>query len=259
MQATARKGGGKIVRHVIKAGGSVLSELNGSFFEALMHLQSIGQEIIIVHGGGPHISSKLDSCGIPFNKLDGIRVTSKQAMDAVEETLAGKVNTTFVRRLNTAGFQAVGLSGSDAGLFRCSLVDEERYGMVGKVEKTNGRLVRHMLQGGFMPVISSLGINENGEAVNINADLAAEAVALAVSADQITFISDVEGLIENDKVIKKATRQEIQSWVQDGTIYGGMIPKVEAALNCLDHGIKSVSISGASLNGTLIQKEGMAV
>ncbi|MFC0187692.1 acetylglutamate kinase [Fictibacillus aquaticus] len=247
------------MRHVIKAGGSVLSDLNDHFYEALAHLKSIGQDIIIVHGGGPHISAKLDSCGIPFEKVDGIRVTSKQAMKAVEETLAGSVNTSFVRRLNKAGFDAVGLSGSDAELLQCSLLDESRYGMVGKVEKTNGRLLRHMLQGGFIPVISSIGMNENGDAVNINADVAAEAVALAVVADQITFISDVEGLMENKQLIKKATRQEIQNWIQDGTIYGGMIPKVEAALNCLDNGIKSVSIAGTALNGTTIQKEGIAV
>ncbi|MFC7370867.1 acetylglutamate kinase [Fictibacillus iocasae] len=247
------------MRHVIKAGGSVLSRLNTPFFEALKQLTSIGHEIIIVHGGGPHISGRLEECGIPFVKVDGIRVTTKKAMTIVEETLAGNVNTSFVRTLNQAGFEAVGLSGYDANLFQCTLLNEEKYGLVGKVEMTNGRLLRHMLKGGFIPVICSVGVDENGEPVNMNADAAAEAVARAVSADQITFVSDVDGVLHSGKLIAAATRMQIASLMHDGTIYGGMIPKVEAALNCLDNGIEKVCISGPALNGTLIVKEECAV
>ena len=251
MQHTDRK------RIVIKLGGSMLEGLSESFFKTFIELQAEGNEIIIVHGGGPAINKELAKNGVTSSVVNGKRVTSKEAVGIVQATLVGKVNPALVHQLNKAGIDAIGLSGYDGKLLSCTILDEAVYGFVGKVEEVRTELLETLLKAGIVPVVSCIGATEDGVPLNINGDTVASEISLALKADSLLLVTDTPGIRIDNMVQSTASEEEIAKWIETGEIYGGMLPKVEAALACLSAGIPSVQIVGQQLEGTVILSEGV--
>lgn len=246
---TARK------RVVIKLGGSTLEGLNEEFFKNFKKLQDEGIDLIITHGGGPAINRELAMREVESHTLNGIRVTSEQAIDIVQSTLIGKVNPALVHELTTAGIAAIGLNGFDGQLISADFLDREVYGYVGEVKAVNTLLLETLLHAGIVPVIACVGVNVEGQALNINGDTVASEVALAVNADSLLLVTDVKGIRIEDEYQQQVTPSLIERWIEEGHIYGGMIPKVQGALDCLKAGIPSVQIVGDTLVGTTILSE----
>jgi acetylglutamate kinase len=244
-------------RMVIKLGGSMLEGLSESFFKKFIQLQDAGNELIIVHGGGPAINKELAKNGVTSTVVNGIRVTSKEAVDIVQSTLVGHVNPALVHQLNKGGVDAVGLSGYDGKLLTCTFLDEALYGFVGNIQQVRTELLETLNKAGIVPVISCIGATEDGTPLNINADTVASKIALAVKADSLLLVTDTPGIQIDNTVQPTASAREIAQWIESGEIYGGMLPKVKAALDCLAAGIPSVQIVGQQLKGTDIKSEGV--
>lgn len=242
-------------RIVIKLGGSMLEGLNENFFTNFKKLQVSGREIVIVHGGGPAINKALASNGISTTSINGIRVTSAEAIGIVQSTLVGQVNPALVHQLNKSGIQAIGLSGYDSQLLQCELLDEATYGFVGEIQQVNTSFIEVLLKNGITPVISSIGCTTDGDPLNINADTVASEVALAIKAVSLQLVTDTPGIKIDGEVQETVTYEKITEWITSGDIYGGMIPKVTAALDCLTAGIPSVQIVGDQLSGTTILQQ----
>ncbi|PPA69784.1 acetylglutamate kinase [Jeotgalibacillus proteolyticus] len=240
---------------VIKLGGSLLHTLTPSFYTRLSELLANGHSLVIVHGGGPAINKKLAQQKIETPVKNGLRVTSAKAIEVVQTTLIGRVNPSLVHQLNAAGIQAVGLSGFDHHLLLCDYLDKEIYEYVGSIQEVKTELLTTLTHNGYVPVVSCIGTTADGQALNINADTVAGKVAHALDADELLLVTDTPGIKINDQTQKDVSSQDIEQWIQSGDIYGGMIPKSEAALNCLKEGIPSVQIVGESLTGTTISQE----
>ncbi|ANX13422.1 acetylglutamate kinase [Fictibacillus arsenicus] len=244
---------------VLKIGGSTLENLQPAFFNSLRNKIRNGEKIVIVHGGGPEINKKLQEKGLPVQMEDGIRITSPDTLSCVKEALKDIANTKLVKRLNKEGIQAAGLCGSDNTLIQCEFLDEEKYGCVGKVKKVNTELLEKILESGKVPVIASLGVTENGDEVNINADTAAGETAAALSAVSVCFVTDISGIQVEGQKADRLTVTQLKQCINDGHIYGGMIPKVEAAMKCLNLNIDEVLITDQTLSGTCCYKEVLAI
>ena len=242
-------------RIVIKLGGSMLEGLNENFFTNFKKLQADGHEIVIVHGGGPAINKALAANGVTTTSINGIRVTSAEAIGIVQSTLVGQVNPALVHQLNKSGIQAIGLSGYDSQLLQCTILDEATYGFVGEIQQVNTAFIEVLLKNGITPVISSIGCTINGDPLNINADTVASEVALAIKAESLQLVTDTPGIKIGGEVQGIVTFEKINDWITSGDIYGGMIPKVTAALDCLKAGIPSVQIVGDQLSGTIILQQ----
>ncbi len=227
---------------VLKFGGSTIDTLSEDFYKNLQKLQNVGLKPIIVHGGGPAIKKMLDEQHIHAEFVDGLRKTTAQAMDVVEMVLSGSVNSAITRTLNASGIRAIGLSGSDDRLLQAKAKNLLKYGYVGDVEQVNVSLLYELVNIGVVPVIAPVGIGEDGRRYNINADTAAGAVAKAVSAKQLVFVTDVPGIMEENRLLETVTEKKIESLISSGTIYGGMIPKVQAALKGLSGNLDEVMI-----------------
>lgn len=227
---------------VLKFGGSTIDSLSEDFYTNLQRLQGAGLKPIIVHGGGPAIKKMLDEQKIATEFVDGLRKTTTSTMDVVERVLSGSVNNTITHQLNKAGIHASGLSGSDDQLLQAKAKNVCKYGYVGDVENVNVSLLYEMVDMGIVPVIAPIGIGADGLKYNINADTAAGAVAKAVSAKQLVFVTDVPGIIEKDHLLETVTEKKIELLISSGTIYGGMIPKVQAALKGLNENLNEVMI-----------------
>lgn len=227
---------------VLKFGGSTIDTLSEDFYKNLQKLQNVGLKPIIVHGGGPAIKKMLDEQHIYAEFVDGLRKTTAQAMDVVEMVLSGSVNSAITRTLNASGIRAIGLSGSDDQLLQAKAKNLLKYGYVGDVDKVNVSLLYELVNIGVVPVIAPVGIGEDGRRYNINADTAAGAVAKAVSAKQLVFVTDVPGIMEENRLLETVTEKKIESLISSGTIYGGMIPKVQAALKGLSGNLDEVMI-----------------
>ncbi|MDM5337801.1 acetylglutamate kinase [Fictibacillus enclensis] len=240
---------------IIKCGGSVLKSLQPSFFQRLKEMEEEGKKIILVHGGGPDITKYMTALSIPVQFIDGVRRTSGQAAETAEMVLAGQLNPWFVYQLNQLGLKAIGLNGNDGALLECDYLKKEQWGHVGKVVSVNKGTLTQLMSAGFIPVIASVSRNLIGDILNLNADTVAFEVASAMEAESLIFVTDVDGILAEGKTVEKATTSSIQKLIETGIITGGMIPKVEAALNCLQSKIKEIQIVGKELNGTLIVKE----
>ncbi|AMO32486.1 acetylglutamate kinase [Lysinibacillus sp. fkY74-1] len=243
---TARK------RMVIKLGGSTLEGLNKDFFYHFKKLQDSGVELIITHGGGPAINRELAARGIESHTLNGIRVTNEAAMNVVQSTLIGQVNPALVHDLTSAGVEAIGLNGYDGQLMVADYLDKDVYGYVGAVKAIHTALLEALLSVGIVPVIACVGVSEAGQALNINGDTVASEIALALGADSLLLVTDVSGIRVYDEYQTMATPTLINQWIEQGHLYGGMIPKVQGAIDCLRAGIPSVQIVGETLIGTTI-------
>lgn len=235
----------------------MLEGLNDSFFAKCKQLQDMGNDLVIVHGGGIAINEQLAKNGITSTVVCGIRVTSKEAVDIVQSTLIGQVNPALVHQLNKAGIEAIGLSGYDGNLLTCTLLDEEMYGSVGLIEHVQAELLATFLAAGLVPVIACIGATEDGAPLNINADTVASKIALAMKADSLLLVTDTPGIKIQEEVQRVASPFKIAQWIGTGEIYGGMLPKVKAALDCLGAGIPTVQIVGQQLEGTAIKSEGV--
>lgn len=228
---------------VVKCGGSMLNRLNSVFFDCIKKLQN-KYKVVIVHGGGPEIDAKLEDYNIKIEKKDGLRVTPKEVMDVVQMVLCGSTNKKFVMNLQKHDLLAVGLSGCDGNLLQVQPVGEE-IGYVGEVSYVEIALLKGLIDMNYIPVIAPIGINGN-EVYNINADTAAAGIAYALSAKELIFITDVDGVLHEGRLVKKTDEYEILTFIEQGVITGGMIPKVQAALTSLKMGVKKASI----VNGT---------
>ena len=237
---------------VIKLGGSTLEGLNEQFYQKIKLLQEEGFQIVITHGGGPAINRSLEKMSIPSKIIDGLRVTTDDMIGIVQKTLIGEVNPYVVAQLNAANIPAIGLSGYDGGLLKGHYLNKDVYGHVGEITEVNVRVVEQLLQLNFVPVIACIGITELFEPLNINGDTVACQVAKAIQAESLLLVTDVAGVRINEVNQASVTAVDIEQWIQNGDIYGGMIPKVKGALQCLNAGIPSVQIVGETLKGTII-------
>jgi acetylglutamate kinase len=246
-----------VLFHVLKIGGSTLANLQPTFFDHIKKRIQQGEKLVIVHGGGPEINKKLQEAGLPVQIKDGIRITTHETLSCVKVALKEITNATLVKRLNQEGISAVGLSGAEESLIQCDFLDQSQYGFVGRVKRVNTYIIEELLSKGKIPVIASLGVTDKEVTVNINADTAAGEIAAALSADSMYFVTDTSGIQLKGERADRLTVEAIHKGIAEGHIYGGMLPKVGAALKCLDLNIKEVLITDQSLTGTRLLKEVM--
>ena len=240
-----RRYAGKVV--VVKYGGNAMinDQLKQQVMEDIVLLWLIGVRIVLVHGGGPEINDLMDKLGKKPEFVDGLRVTDKETMDIVQMVLAGKINKTLVNLLEMKGGKAVGLSGMDGRLLQCSMKDE-RLGYVGEIQKVHIQPVTDLLDRGYIPVVSTVGCDDQGNAYNINGDTAAACIAGALKAETFILMTDVPGILrdkDDDKtLIPAVTVAETKKLKEEGIIAGGMLPKVKCCEDAIEKGVKNVII-----------------
>jgi len=242
---------------VIKYGGHAMvdDQLKEDFARDVTLLKFIGLNPVVVHGGGPQINSVLQQMGIQSTFVKGMRLTDTPTMDVVEMVLGGKVNKAIVAQINRQGGKAVGLSGKDGGLIQAKKLhivfqnDENTPpeiidpGHVGEVTLINPDLINTLTQRGFIPIIAPVGVGESGETYNINADMVACQVAVALAAGRLIYLTDVDGVLDaDDKLISSIDAVTVQQLSKAGIISGGMIPKINYALEALQQGVEKVPI-----------------
>lgn len=236
---------------VVKYGGNAMinEELKNSVMEDITLLKFIGLNPIVVHGGGPDISSALNDKGVKSRFVNGLRVTDKLTMDVAQQVLIGKTNKEIVALLNTKGGRAVGISGIDGSFIVCQKsyteVDGKRVdlGYVGDIIHVKHCILDLLTSDQYIPVVAPIGTDDEGNSYNINADTVAASVAEAVGAEKLILLTDVEGVKDSDgNVIYETHSREIKEMIADGTINGGMIPKVEGCMNAIENGVKGVHI-----------------
>ncbi|MBR1495614.1 MAG: acetylglutamate kinase [Acidaminococcaceae bacterium] len=240
-----KKHSGKIV--VIKYGGNAMinETLKQQVMEDIVLLWHVGVKIVLVHGGGPEINDLMKRLGKKAEFVDGLRVTDKETVDIVEMILAGKVNKSLVNLLQMHGGNAVGLSGVDGRLIECTVKDE-RLGYVGEVTNVNPKPILDLLEKGYIPVVSTIGCDEKGNAYNINGDTAAACIAGALSTETFILMTDVPGILrdkdDEKTLIPAITIAEAAKLKEEGIIAGGMLPKVKCCEDAISHGVKNVII-----------------
>ncbi len=232
------------MRLVIKLGGNEINspEFLSGVSAIIRDLLAAKHEVVIVHGAGKEISAMHERLGVPFETVQGRRKTSPEGMRIVEMVLRGEVNTRIVRTLVNEGVLALGLSGTDLGLIRTEIMDPQ-LGRVGRIVEVKFGLIEGFLMREMLPVLAapvSLGLD--GESLNVNADEAAAAIASALAADYLVMVSNVPGVLQDDKIVPELNTDLAQSLIQTGVISGGMIPKVESALSAVKHGVKRTLI-----------------
>ena len=250
---------------VVKYGGNAMvdDDLKRAFARDVVLMKLVGMNPVVVHGGGPQIGDLLDRLNIPTKFVDGLRVTDAATMDVVQMVLGGLVNKDIVSLLNTAGGRAVGISGKDADLIRARKIkltrtvgDGEKHladgvgvpeiidiGHVGEVVLVHRGLLDTLIGNGFIPVIAPVGVGPDGESYNINADFVAAAVAERLHAEKLILLTNTPGILGGDgNTLTGLTRPDARRLIADGTVTGGMLPKVECALNAIEGGVKTVHI-----------------
>lgn len=241
---------------VMKCGGSTLAALPDSFFVDLQQIQESGIQPVIVHGGGPAISDNLGKLGIETEFVGGLRKTTEQVLDVVEMVLSGSINKQIVRRIQGSRAKAIGISGVDGGLIQAKPVaNSAEVGLVGDVTYVEASIIRSITDLGYMPVIAPVGVDATGQRYNINADTAAGAVASHLGVPRMIVVTDVPGIMKQvdgeKKVLPQVTIADIEQLIETGEIYGGMIPKVKAAIACIQGDVQEVIIVDGSEPGIL--------
>lgn len=233
---------------VIKYGGSAMTETKYKevFIQDVALLRYVGIKIIIVHGGGDDITSLAEKLGKKPEFVKGHRVTDKEMLEIVEMVLIGKINKDIVKNINAHNLKAIGISGKDANLIIAKRKKPE-LGFVGEVKKINTDILTTLEEKNFMPVIAPLGIDEKGQSYNINADLVAGEIAIAVKADKLIYITDTNGIKINGNFVPTLKVKDINKYIKLKQITGGMLPKVESAKKAVLNGVKKVHI----INGTI--------
>ncbi|HZH59425.1 MAG TPA: acetylglutamate kinase [Metabacillus sp.] len=228
---------------VLKCGGSTVHQLSDSFFHSLKALISSNWRVMIVHGGGPDITNMLKALKIETEFYNGQRKTTEGVLEVAEMVLAGKINKHLTNLLKQKGLNSIGLSGTDDNLLQADFLDQEHLGMVGKVTSVNTAAVDLLMDNGYIPVVAPLASTVTQQTLNVNADLAAAAVANAVGAEKFLFVTDVPGILDEKKqVIETITPSQINELIKSEVITGGMIPKVESAVATLSDICQEVMI-----------------
>lgn len=243
-----RRFAGQVV--VVKYGGNALAGASESdalalFAQDIVLMHQVGMRPVVVHGGGPQISDLMSRLGKVTEFRNGLRVTDAETVDIVRMVLIGQVNPQLVAAINVHGPLAVGVSGEDAGLIRAVARDPE-LGFVGDVESINPMILRGLLGEEFIPIVATIGTDASGQAYNINADTVAGAIAEALGAEKLVYLTDIEGLrqVVDDPstLIRQTTPEALDALMADGTIAGGMIPKVESCVHAVRNGVRHAHI-----------------
>lgn len=252
---------------VVKYGGHAMVDerLKKNFALDIILMKYVGMNPIVVHGGGPQIGDFLKKLSIKTEFVDGMRVTDKQTMDVVEMVLVGKVNKEIVTLINQNGGHAVGLSGKDGNLITAGKMKylKEKgnnqppeiidIGMVGEITSVDNRVLMSLMESGFVPIIAPVGVGEAGETYNINADLVAGHLATSINARKLILLTDTEGVLSSDKTLISTLKiDEVGQLVDNGTIKGGMIPKVNCCLEALKGGVKKAHIIDGRQNHAIL-------
>ncbi|MBQ7385457.1 MAG: acetylglutamate kinase [Ruminococcus sp.] len=246
---------GKII--VIKYGGNAMvsEELKQQVMQDLVLLWLIGIKVVLVHGGGPEITDTLKAVGKETQWVDGLRVTDKETAEIVQMVLAGKINKSLVNLLQTKGGKAMGISGIDGQMIKAEIKDE-RLGFVGKITDVDVEPINDLLEKGYIPVVSTIGCDNQGNVYNINADTAAAFIAGKLNAERLITMTDIAGILrdKNDpsSLIAHIDTVGIRRLIEDGTISDGMIPKVQCCLDAIDMGVNRVIIMDGRVEHSLL-------
>ncbi len=233
---------------VVKYGGNAMIDegLKSSVMRDLVVLNLLGIKVVLVHGGGPEISKYCGKMGIESRFVNGLRYTDAETADIVRMVLAGKINKSLVSLIDRNGGKAVGLCGQDAGMLKCEVLDPS-LGYVGKIVSVNTKVIEDLLEDGYIPVISTVGGDDEGNTYNINADTAAATISGALGAESLILMTDIKGLLmdknDPDSLIKKVNVSDIPAYVKQGIISGGMIPKIECCKEAIRRGVQKVFIT----------------
>lgn len=254
---------------VIKYGGNAMEseELQAGFAKDIVLMKTVGINPVVVHGGGPQIGDLLKRLNIDSEFIEGMRVTDNATMDVVEMVLGGQVNKNIVSLINQHGGQALGLTGKDANLIRARKLKVTRktpgmdkpeildIGRVGEVSSVNVNLINRLISDDFIPVIAPIGVGEDGQSYNINADLVAGKVAEALGAEKLMLLTNIAGLMNKEgKVLTGLSTAQVDELIADGTIYGGMLPKIRCALDAVQGGVGSaIIVDGRVPNAVLLE------
>ena len=243
---------------VVKFGGHAMVDpaLTESFAADIALLRQVGMRPIVVHGGGPQIAQMLERLNVSTKAVDGLRITDEPTMEIVEMVLAGKINKDVVTALNKAGGTAVGLSGKDGRLLLAEKVQRDDgvdLGFVGQPKHVNTAVIEAIRDAGLIPVIAPIGVDENGQAYNINADTAAGAIAAALKAERLIMLTDVDGVKDKaGELVSEIRRADIAGLVEDGTVSGGMIPKLEMCAAAVTSGVGAAVIQNGTVKHVLL-------
>jgi acetylglutamate kinase len=249
---------------VVKYGGNAMTEpaLQKSFAHDVVLLKLVGMNPVVVHGGGPQIEALLNRIGKKGEFVQGMRVTDAETMDVVEMVLGGAVNKDIVTLINQAGGKAVGLTGQDGAFIHAKkmlLADKDRpeqmldIGQVGEIDSIDPKVIFALEQGGFIPVVAPIGVGINGESFNINADLVAGKLAEILKAEKLVLLTNTPGVLDKDgKLLTGLTAKRIDALFADGTLSGGMLPKISSALDAARSGVKSVHIIDGRVEHALL-------
>ena len=254
---------------VIKYGGNAMEseELQASFAKDIVLMKTVGINPVVVHGGGPQIADLLKRLNIASEFIEGMRVTDTATMDVVEMVLGGQVNKNIVNLINQHGGQALGLTGKDANLIRARKLKVSRQtpgmdrpeiidiGRVGEVTEVSVHLINRLISDNFIPVITPIGVGDDGKSYNINADLVAGKVAEALQAEKLMLLTNIAGLMDKQgNVLTGLTTAQVDELITDGTIYGGMLPKIRCALDAVQGGVASaIIVDGRVPNAVLLE------
>ncbi len=242
---------------VVKYGGSAMTDeaLRDTFAGDVALLNLVGIHPVVVHGGGPHITRAMGQAGVEPSWVEGLRVTDAETIRVVQSVLAGEINPDIVRLLSGHGATAAGVTGIDGGLFTATAKDE-RLGFVGEIEKTDPNLIHGMLDRGIVPVVAPLARGVDGHVYNVNADTAAEALATALGAAKLVYLTDVEGLYrdlgDQDSLIARVTASDLDEMVRSGSVSAGMLPKLESCVRALRSGVGQVHILDGRVQHSLL-------
>ncbi|MBO5092253.1 MAG: acetylglutamate kinase [Clostridia bacterium] len=232
---------------VVKYGGNAMinEQLKEQVMEDIVLLSLIGVKVVLVHGGGPEITDTLKKIGKESVFVDGLRVTDKETVDVVQMVLVGKINKSLVNKLETKGGKAIGISGLDGHMIKCEMKDK-RLGFVGKINEVNIKPVMDIIEKGYIPVISTIGCDDEGNVYNINADTAAAFIAGGIKAERLITMTDIEGILkdknDHSSIISCIDLKMAEELFKSEVISGGMIPKVECCIDAIHKGVKKVTI-----------------
>ena len=246
---------GKII--VIKYGGNAMvsEDLKNQVMEDIALLHMIGVQVVLLHGGGPEINVGLQKIGKESRFVDGLRVTDEETIDIVQMVLAGKVNKSLVNLLQQKGVNAVGLSGIDAGMIRAVMKNPD-LGFVGRITEVDVTVIRDVMEKGYVPVISTLGTDSDGNIYNINADTAAAYIAGAIGAERLFMMTDIAGILRDKddpaSLIPCIDIKEAVELFNTGVISGGMIPKVECCIDAIHRGVSRVIVMDGRINHSIL-------
>jgi len=242
---------------VIKYGGSAQTspELKEKFAEDILLMYLVGLRPVVVHGGGPRITDMLGKLQIPTEFIDGQRITTPEVMRIVEMVLCGEINNEIVSLLNSHGAKAIGINGKDAHFIRAEPKEHAKWGLTGTITSVNADVIHKMIREKFIPVIAPIASGEEmgHPGYNINADLAASQIAKALGANKVIFMTDTAGVLDkNMELLSSLTEDEVEALKADGTITGGMVPKVDACLEAIDGGVQKAHIIDGRIEHSML-------